>query len=65
MSFNGIFKIISFEETNQMRNVGKAHIAKEKNEVGSFENPVLVSSLRETVRESKAIVGEPDNDVSE
>ena len=42
-----------------------AHVSKEKDEVSSSQFPVLCSSLGETVGQSKTIVGEPDDDVSE
>ena len=46
-----------------MWNVCRANVSKEINEIGSFENPVLGSSLGETVRESKAMVWKPNDDV--
>ena len=48
-----------------MRNATNAHVSKEKDEISSSQFPVLCSSLGETVGQSKTIVGEPDDDISE
>ena len=46
-----------------LRNSGDAHVSKNDDEIGSFKKFILGASLDETVRESKAIVGELDNDI--
>ena len=42
---------------------GDTHEGEKDDEVGTFENPVLCSSMGESIWESKAIVGELNYDV--
>ena len=47
-----------------MRNEGRTDVAQEKDEINDFENPVLGTPVRKAVFQTKAIVRELNDDVS-